>query len=197
MPRGLTEEEKEYQKQVLLQHGRRLIFRYGFNRVSIDDIVREAGVAKGTFYHFFASKDDFLYEIVYQFHTQGFTRITAVIKEIKVLPSQERREKIREFFKLMFHSDEQIFFAEQHDEIQRFLMRYSKSTLAELKEMELKSYQALFDILEIKKEKNIEIVQNFVHISFLGISHREMMIKEYLDQTIDVMVEGLLEYLEV
>lgn len=197
MPRGLTEEEKEYQKQVLLQQGQKLIFRHGFNKVSIDDIVREAGVAKGTFYHFFSSKDDFLYDLIFQIHTRGFGRIKEVIEKISQLPSTIKREKIKEFFQQLFHSPELNFFTEQHDEMRRFLQRYSREGLVELEKMEENNYKQLFAAMGIAKDKKPEVVQNFVHITFLGISHKEVMVEEYLNQTIDVLVEGLLDYLEV
>lgn len=197
MPRGLTEDEKEYHKQILLQQGQKLIFRHGFSKVSVDDIVREAGVAKGSFYHFFSSKDDFLYELIFQIHEQGFGRITKIIDQISALPSAIKREKIKEFLRQLFHGSELRFFTEQHDEVQRFLLRYSKDALDKLEKMEQASYRRLFESMDIAEDKHPEIVQNFVHITFFGLSHREVIVEEYLNQTIDMLAEGLLDYLEV
>jgi AcrR family transcriptional regulator len=42
----------------IFETARRLFSKYGYNAVSIDDIVREAGVARGSFYVYFLSKED-------------------------------------------------------------------------------------------------------------------------------------------
>ena len=47
-------------KQKILDVAEKLINEKGFEAVSVDDIVNECGVAKGTFYHYFKTKDDIL-----------------------------------------------------------------------------------------------------------------------------------------
>lgn len=44
-------------KQNILEKALPLIKENGFDRVSIDDICSSSGIAKGTFYHYFASKE--------------------------------------------------------------------------------------------------------------------------------------------
>ena len=41
-----------------METGRRLFWKYGFRRVNVDEICREAGVSKMTFYRFFENKID-------------------------------------------------------------------------------------------------------------------------------------------
>lgn len=40
----------------LLESARRLISERGFDHVSVEDITKDSGVAKGTFYHYFECK---------------------------------------------------------------------------------------------------------------------------------------------
>ena len=47
----------EKTKQIIVEAAARLFDRYDFEEVSVDDIVEAAGVAKGTFYIYFESKD--------------------------------------------------------------------------------------------------------------------------------------------
>ena len=44
----------------LLDSARKLIGQSGYDSVTVDDIVADCGVAKGTFYHYFKSKSDIL-----------------------------------------------------------------------------------------------------------------------------------------
>lgn len=45
----------------------RLFYRKGYDNTTIDDIVDEAQASKGSFYHYFASKDDLLASLSYLF----------------------------------------------------------------------------------------------------------------------------------
>lgn len=47
-------------KATLLESAKKLITERGFDRVSVEDITSGAGVAKGTFYHYFKSKEDLI-----------------------------------------------------------------------------------------------------------------------------------------
>lgn len=50
-------------KQRLIRTAERLIGLYGYENVSVDQIVAECGIAKGTFYHHFKSKDELMARI--------------------------------------------------------------------------------------------------------------------------------------
>ncbi|MDQ7038421.1 MAG: TetR/AcrR family transcriptional regulator [Aquificota bacterium] len=51
-------------KERILKAGKRVIFQKGFYRARVSDITTEAGVAHGTFYLYFKTKEDFLLELM-------------------------------------------------------------------------------------------------------------------------------------
>ncbi len=51
-------------KERILRAGKRVIFQKGFYRARVSDITSEAGVAHGTFYLYFRTKEDFLLELM-------------------------------------------------------------------------------------------------------------------------------------
>jgi len=57
----------ERRRDQLLEVGLRLFAEQGFESTTIADIAREAGVAHGLVYHYFASKDELLSEILKRF----------------------------------------------------------------------------------------------------------------------------------
>jgi len=57
MPRGFSEDEKLKIRNKLIEKGSELFGRYGLKKTSIDDIVKAAGIAKGSFYKFFKTKE--------------------------------------------------------------------------------------------------------------------------------------------
>lgn len=196
MPRELTPDEKARNKQMLVDKGRTLVYQHGIKKVSVDDVVASAGIAKGSFYHYFSSKDEFLYAIVYQIHRELFGRLKIIAERIKPLSSHERRQTIKAFSDQFFSSNDMIFFVKEQQEIQRFLLRYSKEKMAELETYEKQNYRDFFAILEIE-DKHPEIVQNYVHLLGFGMFHREVMIDTYLTETVHIMLDGLMDYLEL
>jgi AcrR family transcriptional regulator len=65
----------EKTKEKLLQSARRLITERGYAAVSVEDITRASGMAKGTFYHYFQTKDEIVMEIIRQSAHDTFKEI--------------------------------------------------------------------------------------------------------------------------
>ncbi|MGG5371206.1 TetR/AcrR family transcriptional regulator [Enterococcus sp. AZ196] len=196
MPRELTPEEKRHNKQILLDKGRALVYQYGIKKISVDDVAASAGVAKGSFYHYFSSKDDFIYEIVYQIHRELFGGLRHIAERIKPLTSSERRQTIKAFSDQFFSSKDMTFFVNEQQEVHNFLFRYSKEKMTELEAFEIQNYRDFFAILGIEG-KQPEIVQNYIHVMGFGMFHQEIMIESYLTETIHIMLDGLMDYLEI
>ena len=54
----------EERRMELLNISEKLIMEKGYDDLTVADIITEAGIAKGTFYHYFKSKDDILLALV-------------------------------------------------------------------------------------------------------------------------------------
>ena len=63
-------EHKQNTHQRILESARRLFNARGFNEVSIDDIMADAGLTRGGFYNHFKAKEDLYAEILYHFVRQ-------------------------------------------------------------------------------------------------------------------------------
>lgn len=58
MPKIFSEHDREVIRETLLDSGRASFLRYGLRKTSVEEIAGAAGIAKGTFYSFFESKED-------------------------------------------------------------------------------------------------------------------------------------------
>lgn len=53
-------------RNIVIETALRMFMERGFEQVSVDEIIAETGISKGTFYHYFRSKDEILWEITHQ-----------------------------------------------------------------------------------------------------------------------------------
>src|ERR1700691_2822185 len=72
-----TEAQKEGRRQEILAAALRCFARNGFHSSTITDIVRESGVSQGTFYLYFATKDDVIAALADD-RSQGDALINAI-----------------------------------------------------------------------------------------------------------------------
>lgn len=88
----------------------------GYARVTIDDIVREVGVTKGAFYHYFDSKGTLLYELHQEFVDYSVERIRHVL-ETESSPSAQVRAYIRDVFEQIheYADHVQVLFDERRE----------------------------------------------------------------------------------
>ena len=63
MPTAFTDEELEHIRSALIQAGIRLSKELGLQKMSVEKLTAAVGIAKGSFYMFFGSKEDFILEV--------------------------------------------------------------------------------------------------------------------------------------
>lgn len=77
-------------RQKIYEAAKSLMDKHGYDSVSIDDIVREAGVARGSFYVYFISKEDLLVYLVFEGAGKMNSQITEVWNNLdKNLPAAD------------------------------------------------------------------------------------------------------------
>ncbi len=64
MPKGFTQAEKEQIQRDLLLKGKALIIENGFKKTSVSSITKAVGIAKGSFYMFYESKEELFIDIL-------------------------------------------------------------------------------------------------------------------------------------
>jgi AcrR family transcriptional regulator len=82
---------KEHDERLteFLDIARQLFFQKGYEKTSVNDIIEKIGVAKGTFYHYFKSKEDLLDQLVNQFAKKSVLEVEKMM-ERKEMNAVER-----------------------------------------------------------------------------------------------------------
>ena len=83
---------KEYDERLneLLDVAQELFFQKGYETTSVNDIIEKAGVAKGTFYHYFKSKGDLLDRLVVRWSQAALDRVQMLVMNQSQLTAVEK-----------------------------------------------------------------------------------------------------------
>ena len=92
-------------RDVLLEAGRKSFLEKGYNNSGIEAILHEAGVPKGSFYHYFENKEDFGLKVLDRFAECIGERLDEILFEEGVSPL-ERLRKYCEMKSEAFESDQ-------------------------------------------------------------------------------------------
>ena len=74
--------DADVRREELLDTALGLFLEHGYDRTSVEQITQAVGVAKGTFYHYFATKDALLEQLVDRYSERLFEDIEAALAEV-------------------------------------------------------------------------------------------------------------------
>lgn len=88
MPK-FSDSEKEIIQQRLLTEGEQLFTKFGIKKVSVDEIVQATGIAKGSFYTFYDSKEHLYMDIAGRLQEKMWCEMEGFLQENRDLPPKE------------------------------------------------------------------------------------------------------------
>jgi AcrR family transcriptional regulator len=90
MPKAFTEQEKELIRKRLLEQGYKQFSVYGLRKTNIEELAEAAGISKGAFYLFYASKEALFMDVVEQVEHRFRQAIFALVD----LPGSSPRARL-------------------------------------------------------------------------------------------------------
>ena len=189
MPRALTEQEKCRICQKLLEKGKDVVFSHGIRKVSVDDIAKAAGIAKGSFYQHFQSKEKYLYELIMDVHRQVFSRAEQMLSG-----KDDPQAAARDLIVSIFHMPEIIFFTRHYHEISEFMESMSEQEIQSANQMEADMFKRLLMIagIDINRVKP-GVVHNYIHTLYIAMGS-DFMVYDDLPETIELILDSLIAY---
>ena len=98
MPKAFSKTEREAIRARLIAAGKRIINQAGIRLLVVDDVAREAGISKGSFYSFYPSREDFILTVFESWETEYRGALLREVEDGGRTP----RERIHRFFVGMF-----------------------------------------------------------------------------------------------
>jgi AcrR family transcriptional regulator len=94
MPKAFNEKERERIKEKLIASGRRRINAAGLRHLVVDDVARDAGISKGSFYSFYPTREEFILSVLESWEAEYRGELIREVTE----RGGSARERIERFF---------------------------------------------------------------------------------------------------
>jgi len=191
MPKIFDSETREDIRSQMLENGYSLIKRFGLKKTTIEDVTRSSGVAKGTFYNFFKTKEEFIYQIVIhkrrQIHERSMEMISANGGAVD-------RRMLRGLLRLVINGDYSLLTYLSRDDIAVLAARWPKGYMENAYDDE-KMFSLIYDkVTRRSSECDWKVFINLYKIAVLGLSERERLNADTLGETVTLLIESMLDY---
>ena len=180
----------------IVDAARKLFYKFGFKKVSMDEIAREAGVTKKTVYTYFSSKE----ELFKYFNQEELDNMKKLVEDIEKEDLDFFEAVHQIIFQLIKYKNKRQFFKLMTNEAEVLKSSIASKTLNLIDE-QIQSY--IYDIVKnamdkgyIKKE-NPEVVTFLVYKMYIALMFdwsetREKLDEEEIAKTIlDILKNGL------
>jgi AcrR family transcriptional regulator len=173
MARKFSEEEREAVRRKIMQEGRTLFALHGVKKTSVDDLVRASGIGKGTFYLFFPSKEDLVFELIREEYQAYGILVKRLDEKADVTPA-DVKGALRELFDMLSRSPllQTLYDSGESEEISRIL---SKEKQTEHQQDEECFFNELFDALRkkgITPRHGPEVIRGLFNVVWLAIMNK-------------------------
>jgi AcrR family transcriptional regulator len=176
-------------KEVWIIAGRDQFAKYGLKGINVDDLSKNVGISRTSFYHFFKTKDQFLKEMTNYWIQDGTVRIIESTMDIK-----DPKARMQKIFDLALHNNMNDKFLAQL----RYVApqnSFLKKKMSEAEALRIKTLTKLFSELDQKTEKSGEYA-HLIYMLFLGFGeyHKvEGYREETIQRFINMVMSNLLE----
>ena len=196
MPKTFTEKEKEIIRNTLIQKGSELFSKYGLKKTSITELTNAAGIAQGTFYNFYDSKEELYFEILELEEANSEQDLEEILKS-----STTAKEALRKIIKGTFKFFETNQFIRRIYDSKDYELMVRKLPPEKLENHQISDTLRVLNIIKRMQQKNEliktrpEVISGLLRAIIILYFHQDEIGKdvfpEVTDLLADIVADGL------
>lgn len=187
-----TTEDQEKIREQLFTAGITLLKEYGVQRMTVDKLARAVGIAKGSFYNFYSSKEDFLIALFAYTGEKSGESLQAKMGGRQQISTHEFIEYYKEYLKsdydlMQFVSAEDFMWMQKHMAVEG---------LFDAKAQEIKVRGWLSMLTDAGSHVNPGVVVNLLKCIYAMREHRKNLVESALDESIEYQLKAVEHYIK-
>ncbi|HBG5895258.1 TPA: TetR/AcrR family transcriptional regulator [Clostridioides difficile] len=190
MAKSFTEIEKDNIRKRLISECEINWSKYGYKKTNIDELCSKSGIAKGSFYTFFDSKEKLFFEVLNGIQNRLISSVDEILSN---MPQKEGFAKALKMLYRLYDKNPFLYSPTNTDYI-TLLNKIPKEMLSQLEYSNVQSFYSLIERhnlkLKIEKEKAFGVCNALLSSLLL----KEDIGYDYIE-VFDFMVDNLVEHI--
>ena len=189
---AFTEYETEQLRKALLKETRRCAVTLGMKKTSVDQLTKAVGIAKGSFYKFYESKEMLFFAVLEGIHSELYGVADEVLRENSGLPPAERAaEAVLAVCRRLSDTGDMVFI---ENDAKLLLQRLPEDVKNDHYHDDETHIRQLLEKYELVPKRGTSMAAATVRGLILTVSHKEQ-IGELYPQVLRMLVRGACEEL--
>lgn len=197
MPKCYSEQEKEYIKNRLQKEAAKCLAKYGIRRTTVDELVKRVKIPKGTFYLFYESKEQLLFEVILEQHEQVEQELFAAMQSLE--QTSITCDTVTDVLFLFYKKAEEmpILNMIQSGEVELLFRKLPPAVVEQHLKEDDSMVEKVFGVLSVKKEVDAKAVSAAFHAIYYATLHKEEIGEKNYDEALRLLIRGLvMQFLE-
>ncbi|MDO4945516.1 MAG: TetR/AcrR family transcriptional regulator [Ruminococcus sp.] len=193
MPPIFSREDKKKIRMQLLTEGRKMMIERGITKTNIDELAENAGIAKGTFYNFFPSKQDFILEIIHYYQDEKLAQLKqlAEAKKGKLTP-----EEALKWYKTLYRQQENPLYQVVKKDMDWIKTKIPSERLFR-PEVDIQTAKLILSMIEgVREDIDCRVLANFPKMAALALENKNFMHQEVLEINFQMIIECMYRYVK-
>lgn len=188
MPKIFSERDREVIRNKLLNEGLRELESKRYRHISLDDITAHVGIAKGTFYHFFPSKEDFFYEVMQHIKKKNRSEFHLLTKKDSI-----SKADIADFLFHRYTHTKTVYDYFTPEEMTRIVRKLPDG---DSENDSVEFAKLLCEHIHFQNPSaKPEVIVNLCNVLALTASNKHMLEEKAYDETIRLLCQTLADYI--
>ncbi len=191
MPTAFTEEEMKRIRTELIFAGIRMSKELGLQKMSVEKLTAAVGIAKGSFYLFFGSKEDFILEIGNYTGAETQKMLLSKLNGRKQMSAHE----FIEFFNEYLHSDLDVMNGLTVNDF-FWLQKHIKKQVLFDPNVQIKTAQLWLSLIyDVRDGVDTGTFVNLIKSIYALREHSDTMVKASIENSIQVILRAIEIYI--
>lgn len=193
MPPIFSEKEKEQIRKRLLEKASEQMLEKGIKNTNISELAKMVGIGKGTFYHFFSSKEMLVMEVMSRWRREKLEAFQQLLSKKGTMTIDE----LFEWYQSAIFNPQENLIYKMTAEDEEWLKKTIPSELIYNPERDEQIIHILLDhTTGIKENLDYGVIANFPKIIAYALENKDMMNEKALKENFRLIMKTLYEYVK-
>ena len=190
---AFTQEQKDEIQEKLIEAGFELSTSIGFKKMTVATVAKSAGVAVGSFYIFFDSKENFVLALIKEAEKEAELRMATVFEKDGTITLKKFLSVFRENFRpetnflLKISLDDWVWLKSHLTDTTYFNTSSDRQKIEYL----------LPRIKGVREDIDPGVVVNFIKSIYALYQNRETLFEESLEMNVDLIFDSIYRYMKI